>query len=124
VHSQDGLDEISIAANTDVTELSNGHIKTYELNPVDYGIKRQPITSCIVQNSDESYELLLNVLNNEKSPALDLVLLNAGATLYVADIVPDIQSGITLAQQVIENGAAKEKFDALISLSQRLQRNK
>ncbi len=115
VHSQDGLDEISIAAKTDVAELRSDEIHCYEINPEDYGIPLQSLDEIIVENSEASYHLLQSVLNNQAGPALDIVLLNAGAAIYIAGIATSINEGVTLAKQVIERGKAKEKFDALIA---------
>lgn len=115
VHSQDGLDEISIAATTDVAELRNGKIHCYEINPKDYDIPLQSLNDIVVSDSEQSYHLLMSVLNNQPGPALDIVALNAGAAIYIAGITPSIKEGVALAKQVIERGKAKEKFDALIA---------
>jgi anthranilate phosphoribosyltransferase len=120
VNSHDGLDEISIADNTDIAELRQGVIKTYTLNPEDYGFKKQSIAPLTVQNSQQSYDLMLKALNNEPGPVLDIVLLNAAATLYAADIAPSISAGVELARRAIADGLAKQKLEALIALSRRL----
>ena len=73
-----------------------------------------------VASPAESQTMLLNVLNNVSSPALDIVCLNAGAALYAADISDSIQSGIDLARNVIADGSAKKKLDAFIQTTQQL----
>tara|TARA_R110000782_G_scaffold45916_2_gene101788 strand:- start:5146 stop:6168 length:1023 start_codon:yes stop_codon:yes gene_type:complete len=118
VHAQDGMDEISIAAKTNVAELKDGKINLYEITPEDFGIKIQGIEKLAVQDVDESLVMMRSVLNNTNGAAKDIVCLNAGAAIYAAGITNSIQDGVAKAIQTIESGVAKQKLDQLILHSQ------
>jgi len=120
VHSEDGLDEISISGRTHITELLDGEITNYSIQPEDYGFQTTDIESIGVTSVDESLAVLHSVFNNEPGPCRDVVCLNAGAALYAADVSPDLKSGITLASDVIASNKAREKFESFVSLSQSL----
>lgn len=120
VHSEDGLDEISISTRTHITELLDGEITDYSIQPEDYGFQMADIESIGVTSVDESLDVLHSVFNNEPGPCRDVVCLNAGAALYAADISPDLKSGMDLATGVIANGKAREKFESFVSLSHSL----
>lgn len=119
VHAEDGLDEISIAQPTFVAELHNGEINTYTIQPEDFGLSRASLDIIQVADTAASVQLIHQVLHNEAPiAARDIVLLNAGAALYAADVVSSIADGIAQAKTVIENGAAQAKLDELVTLSQ------
>ena len=118
VHSEDGMDEISIAAPTRVAELKNDEISTYSIKPEDFGIPSGDISDIVVQNPDESLQLMFAVLDNTAGTARDIVRLNAGAAIYTAGLCDDLQSGIRLATERIEDGSARQKLDQLVTLSQ------
>lgn len=118
VHSQDGLDEISIAAPTWVAELHQGKLTTYQLAPEDFSINRANLTEIQVQSVTESATLIRTVLDNQTGPARDIVLLNAGAAIYTVGLTDNIAQGIRQAQTVLSNGAAREKLTALVNLTQ------
>lgn len=122
VHSEDGLDEISIAAPTFVAELKNNKISTYTINPKQFGIAISPLDSLRVSNAQESLAIIQKVLNNETGPARDIVTLNAGAAIYAANLVDDLVAGIKKAAEVIASGAAKDRFQNLIQLTQSFRR--
>jgi len=117
VHSEDGMDEISIGAPTYIAELKNGEVKTYTIQPEDYGMNRHPITDLAVASAEESLTMVNSVLNGDKGPATDIVILNAGAAIYTAGLAEDLQSGIKKATTIITSGAAASKLDELINLS-------
>lgn len=117
VHSYDGMDEISIGAPTYVAELKNGEVKTYTIEPEDYGMNRNPITDLAVDSADESLTMVKSVLNGDKGAATDIVTLNAGAAIYTAGLAEDLQRGVEKAAEVIASGEAAAKLDALIKLS-------
>lgn len=117
VHAEDGMDEISISAPTTVSELVNGKIKNYTITPEQFGIKRNDISTLTVNGATDSLKTMLGVLDNQTGPARDIVILNAGAAIYTAGIADDLQAGINLARQSIENGAARKKLNQLIDLS-------
>ncbi len=117
VHSDDGLDEISIAANTRVAELKNGEITVREIDPADYGCKADSLESIKVENAEESLEIVSSVLANVPGPATDIVALNAGAAIYVSGLTDSMASGVARAREVIESEDAAEKMAQLIALS-------
>lgn len=117
VHSDDGMDEISTAAPTQVAELKDGKVSTYRIAPEQLGIARGDKTKLTVRNAQESVEKVRAVLNNTLGPERDIVTLNAGAALYVADLAPSLKEGVKLAQQVIASGAARDKLNALVELT-------
>jgi anthranilate phosphoribosyltransferase len=117
VHAEDGLDEISIGAETHIAELKNGTVTTYTIKPEDFGIQQHSIESLTVSNAQDSLALIKEVFEGKPGPARDIVVLNAGAAIYVADISPSLEEGIHLAAQVIDSGAATQKLNALIVTS-------
>ena len=117
VHAEDGLDEISIAAATDAAELKNGEVSTFRLTPEQFGIERGSLSGLAVDDARSSLEMINAVLNNQPGPARDIVVLNAGAAIYAADLSETLQGGVTKALQVIEDGSAKMKLEALIAYS-------
>jgi len=117
VHAEDGLDEISIGAETHIAELKNGTVTTYTIKPEDFGMKQHSIESLTVSNAQDSLALIKEVFEGKPGPARDIVVLNAGAAIYVADISPSLEEGIHLAAQVIDSGAATQKLNALIVTS-------
>lgn len=117
VHSADGLDEISIAASTYVAEIKQGQLREYTINPRDYGFNYSTLAALTVSNAAESFNLFQAVLNNTAGAARDMILLNAGAGIYVAGLAENLAEGIVKAQAALESGAAKAKFAALRTLS-------
>ncbi len=117
VHSDDGMDEISIAAATQVAELKDGKISTYSIAPEQLGVARSDKTKLTVKNAQESLEKVRAVLSNTAGPERDIVALNSGAALYVAGLAPSLKDGVKLAQQVVASGAARDKLSALVKLS-------
>jgi len=117
VHSDDGMDEISVAAPTQVAELKDGKVSTYSIAPEQLGIPRGDKTKLTVKNAQESVEKVRAVLNNTPGPERDIVVLNSGAALYVAGLAASLKDGVKLAQQVIASGAARDKLNALVKLS-------
>jgi len=117
VHGHDGLDEITTACETRVGELWNGEITEYSIKPGDFGIKVTDISTITVQNSEQSKDILLSVLENKPGTALDIVLLNAGAAIYVSGITNSLELGVEKARIVIEKGLAREKLQELIQFT-------
>ena len=118
VHSEDGMDEISISAPTNIAELKDGEIKTYEIEPEQFGMQRADISTLAVENVEESFNVMQAVLDNQGGPTQDIVLLNAGAAIYTAGIEDSLDSGIASARQVIENGSASSRLNQLVKLTQ------
>jgi len=121
VHGADGLDEISISDGTYIAELKDGKVSEYTVHPDLFGLTTAPIGFLRVTNIDEAREKLLGVLNNEVGAPRDIVQLNAGAAIYVAGLAKTLEEGVAKADQVIASGAAKEKLQQLIELSNKFQ---
>jgi anthranilate phosphoribosyltransferase len=102
-----------------VGELKDGHISEYEIHPEDFGMAMVSNRALRVETPEESQTVLRGVLNNEAGAARDIVILNAGAALYAANVAPSIKDGIVLAQQAIESGAAKHKLEQFIAFTQK-----
>lgn len=119
VHSDDGLDEISLAAPTRVAELLDGQVRCYTITPEELGIARQSLDGLQVASPTESLALIRGVLSGQAGPAADLVALNAGAALYAADCSPSLTAGVARARELLASGAAAERLQAYISESQR-----
>lgn len=117
VNAEDGLDEISIASASNIAELKDGKISTYQITPEQFGIPRASLDALAVDGAESSLVMVKAVLNNQLGAARDIVILNAGAAIYAANLTIDLATGIEKARQVIESGAALEKFNALISYS-------
>jgi anthranilate phosphoribosyltransferase len=118
VNAEDGLDEISIAASTRVAELKDGQIISYHVTPEQFGLKRSPLSDIAVDTVGASLHMMKQVLQGQPGAARDITLLNAGAAIYAANLCSDMAGGITMAATVIDSGAAREKLDALIRISQ------
>src|SRR6059058_2658994 len=120
VYGRDGMDEVSLGAATLVGELRNGQISEYEVHPEDFGLPMASNRAFKVATPQESLAVMRQVLDNEKGAARDIVLLNAGAALYAANVASDIKDGIARARQVLESGAAKAKLEQLVAVSRKL----
>ncbi|APW36439.1 anthranilate phosphoribosyltransferase [Rhodoferax koreense] len=119
VYGKDGMDEVSLGAATVVGELRNGEITEYEIHPEDFGMTMASHRSLRVDTPAESRAMLLGVLDDKRGPARDIVILNAGAALYAANVAASMPEGFALARQAIESGAARAKLQALVEASQR-----
>ncbi len=117
VHSEDGMDEISIGAPTFVAELKEGKVDSYTIQPEDFGMSRTDISALAVDGAEASLAVVKSVLNGEAGPASDIVALNAGAAIYAAGLADSLAAGIKKAQEVIASGAGAEKLAALAALS-------
>jgi anthranilate phosphoribosyltransferase len=108
VHSEDGLDEISISGITHVMEIKDGFTQHYTIQPEDFGIRRARLSDVKGGDVSENAAIVQNILSGElKGPKLDIVLLNAAAGLYVAGKVASIIEGFSVAQHVIASGKAQ-----------------
>lgn len=119
VHAEDGLDEISIGAETHVAELKNNEIRSYIIKPEDFGMNRNSVKSLSVKNANDSLDIIKTIFNGEAGPARDIVVLNAGAAIYAADIADTLEQGVQMAAKAIDSGAASQKLNALIVSSRR-----
>jgi anthranilate phosphoribosyltransferase len=121
VCSDDGTDEISLAADTRVAELRGGAITGYQISPTDFGIEKQSLDTIIVRDADHSLAMIREALSGAPGPAFDMVALNAGATLYAADIAESIAAGVELAREVMRSGKAMAKLEQLVEFTARFK---
>ncbi|TBR37709.1 anthranilate phosphoribosyltransferase [Marinomonas agarivorans] len=120
VHSEDGLDEISLAAPTFVAELKAGEIIEYTISPADFNMQPQSLEPLQADDAATSLELITQGLEGKGviNPARDIIALNAGAAIYVAGIALSLQEGVIIAEDVIGGGLAREKLKELASFTQ------
>ncbi|WP_136248884.1 anthranilate phosphoribosyltransferase [Halomonas borealis] len=116
VCAEDGLDEISLAAPTRVTELKDGEISEYTIAPEDFGIARQGLEALKVKTAEDSLRLVEQALIGE-GPAADIVALNAGAALYAAEVADTLKEGVALAQDAQDCQLAREKLRELANFT-------
>ncbi|MBI5722720.1 MAG: anthranilate phosphoribosyltransferase [Planctomycetes bacterium] len=117
VHSDDGLDEISISAPTKISKLQAGQIFNYWIRPEDFGLHRADLGELLVDSPAESAELIRTVFSGRRGPARDVVMLNAAAAILVADRSGDMHDAIAQAGYSIDSGAAKTTLEKLIAIS-------
>ena len=118
VYGRDGMDEISLGAATLVGELQNGQITEYEIHPEDFGLTMASNRALKVDTPEESMAMLRGVLDNQPGAARDIVMINAGAALYAANVASSIADGLSRARAVIESGAAKAKLAQFVAFGQ------
>ena len=118
VCSDDGLDEISIASDTHASELRDGVITDYTITPEQFGIERQSLEPLVVGDAEESFSMIQGVLNGESGPASDMVALNAGATIYAADLVGSLADGVERAREILTKKSGAAKLEELASYTQ------
>ncbi len=117
VHSEDGMDEISTGAPTRVAELKNGEVKTYSIEPAEFGIKSAARENLVVSDPDESLAVVRSVFSGKHSAASDITAMNAGAAIYVAGLANDLSEGVERAQSLIQSGAVEDKFDFYVEFT-------
>ncbi len=117
VHSDDGLDEISIGAETHVAEAKAGELRVHSINPTQFGMQRADLSSLSVASPEESLAKVRAVLDDADGPARDIVALNAGAAIYASGLAADLKSGVAAAMESISSGAARRCLAELVELS-------
>lgn len=122
VHSEDGLDEISIAARTHVTELRAGNIDSYQIGPEEFSIEMQDLEGLTVNSAAASAALIQAALSGDSDPAArkaaSMLALNAGATIYVADVAATLADGVAMAEDALASGLAAQKLQSFIDFTQ------
>jgi len=115
VHGEPGVDEVSVCGKTKVSQLSNGEIRTYFLNPEDFGVERASPGEIAGGDRKESARILRDVLScKEEGPKRDVVLLNAAAAIFAADEARSTGEGFEIARGVLEDGRAAEKLEEFV----------
>ena len=120
LHARDGLDEISIAAITDVCEYKNGGFESWTIDPKPLGCAHANLNGIIVENPSQSLALAESVFSGREGPARDMILLNAAAALYCSDRYDSIEHAMNAAATSIDHGHAGQRFFSLRDLTQRL----
>jgi len=118
VHSRDGLDEISIGDETQIAELKDGAIHRFSIAPEEFGLPRASLDTIRVKGPQMSLAMLRGVLEDQPGPARDIVLLNAGAAIYVAGVAASLSEGVQSADSVIRSGEARDRLERLVALTQ------
>lgn len=117
VHGEDGMDEITISAPSQVAELKDSVIRTYSITPDQFGMQTQPLDAIKVDDVDSSLAMMRGVLSDVAGPARDIVALNAGAAIYTCGLSDDLESGVARALEVIASGAALAKLEGLVKMT-------
>ncbi len=113
VHGADGMDEISFTGDTHIAELKDGHVHEYTVHPNQFGLPVHSLAEIQIADAQASKAMILNVLQGQPGAARDIVLMNAGAAIYVAGIADSLDAGIQQAAHVIDAGLAMQTLDAL-----------
>jgi len=121
VHGQDGLDEISVSAPTHVHEARAGQVRSYVIEPEQYGIRRWATDAVRGGTVEANVRMSERVLAGEQGPSRDVVLLNAGAALYMAGLAESIEAGIARAADELDSGRTQRKVQEVAAASQRIK---
>lgn len=117
VHGADGIDEITTIGYTKVSECRDGAVNTFYLHPTDVGLPKSPPGSLTGGDAYANARIIEGILRGERGPARDVVLLNAGAALFVAGAAKSVEDGIVAASRAIDRGDARRTLDQLIAVS-------
>ena len=117
VYGMDCLDEISMSARTSVCEIKDGKFRSYEIEPEQFGFKKCDKEELVGGTPEENAKITLSILNGEKGPRREAVLMNAGAAFYVAGKADTLEDAVKLAAEIIDSGKAKARLDEFIKLS-------
>jgi anthranilate phosphoribosyltransferase len=113
VHGEDGLDEISVSNRTRVSRLKDGKVENFYIGPEDFGISKTEIKYILGGNKDENAAITLSILNGEKGPRRDIVLMNSAAALMVAGKAEDFRTGLNIAAEAVDSGMAIKKLETI-----------
>ncbi|MDO5147475.1 MAG: anthranilate phosphoribosyltransferase [Eubacteriales bacterium] len=117
VYGQDKLDEISLSANTSVCEIKDGEFSSYVIEPEQFGFEKCKKEDLVGGSPEDNAKITLAILEGEKGPKRNAVLMNAGAGLYVAGKAETLEEGIRMAAELIDSGAARARLDDFIRMS-------
>lgn len=117
VHGADGMDEITLTGKTRISELKDGVVKTYDLDPASMGLKTVNSDHLKGGDAEQNAAIANSILKGEKNAKRDVVIINAGAVIYVGGKAPSIEAGMALAEEAIDSGAALERLQKLVELT-------
>jgi anthranilate phosphoribosyltransferase len=117
VHGSDGIDEISTTGYTKISECRDGSVNTFYLHPTDAGLSRAPASALVGGNAHDNARIVTAILAGDRGAPRDVVVLNAGAALFIAGETGSIQDGIRRASEAIDRGDARRALDRLVSIS-------
>jgi anthranilate phosphoribosyltransferase len=117
VHGLDGLDEVSLAAETKISEVRDGQVQTYTVSPEDFGLKRASLHDLQGGNAAENAQIIRRILGGEPGPKRDVVLMNASLAIAAGGKAHDLKEGVAVAARSIDSGAARERLDRLVAFS-------
>ncbi|MDH4227739.1 MAG: anthranilate phosphoribosyltransferase [Deltaproteobacteria bacterium] len=117
VRGEDGLDEITLADSTKVSELDNGKIKSYRISPEDFGFTRCKAEDLKGGGPDDNAKIIRGVFEGKKGPARDIVILNAAAAIAAAGKAGTFEEGIAVARGAVDSGEAGKKLDSLVRMT-------
>jgi len=119
VYGHDGLDEISMSAPTTVCELRDGYMKSYDIEPQQFGMKLCKKEDLLGGTPAENAKITRDILSGVKGPKRDAVLINSAAAIHIAKPDVDTKGAIEIAADAIDSGKALKQLDQFIELSQR-----
>jgi anthranilate phosphoribosyltransferase len=117
IHGEDGIDEFTITGQTHICEVNKGVVNCYYVKPEDFGLYKDTAGSLKGGSAQENAALLRRILNGEKIPQRNVVLINAAAALVAGNKAPDLKDGFKLATEIIDSGSAKNKLEQMIRVS-------
>ena len=117
VHGADGIDEITTTGYTKISECCDGTVNTFYLHPADVGLPKAAPQALVGGDAHENARIAERVLAGERGPARDIVLLNAGAALFIAGAAPSVEHGIAMGSRAIDRGDARRTLDHMIAIS-------
>jgi anthranilate phosphoribosyltransferase len=117
VHGSDGIDELTTAGYTKVSECHGGTVNTFYIHPTDVGLAKVPASALVGGDARDNAAIVESVLKGAKGPARDVVLFNAGAALFIAGAAASVEAGIASAAAAIDSGRAKTVLERLVSIS-------
>ncbi len=119
VHADDGLDEIALSCETQVSEVRRNSVQTYRVSPEDFGLQRAPVDTLAGGNAETNAQIIRDVLDGLPGPRRDIVIANASAALVAAGRADNFREGARLAAESLDSGAAREKLKALVKFTQK-----
>jgi anthranilate phosphoribosyltransferase len=120
VHGADGLDEISNTGESRLSEVREGTVRTYTVQPEDFALPRASIKQLQGGDREQNAQIIRLLLEGEPGPRRDIVLMNAAAALVAGARARDLKEGVALAAHAVDSGAARQKLEALVALSRKL----